>query len=164
MYNKYLFLDIDGVINPQHWENMIHKMWKTSNGEIKSKDAYGLLFFDQSIKHLEYIIEETNCSLIISSTWRLEGVEKLREMWSYRDLPGIIYDITPIREDADRGKEIIAWMREFYLLKPDHKESTYSILDDRKITGHDNHFVQTNGYYGLTKSDADKVIKILNNG
>lgn len=158
---KILFLDIDGVLNPVHYENMLHKMWKTSGGLIKSKDKYGNLFFNQSVSHLKRIVWETGCSIVISSTWRLEGQSKLVQMWVSRNLPGDLYDITPIRNDANRGKEISMWLTH-YIHDNQDDDVKYSILDDRTITGHRGHFVQPNGYYGLTSEDADAVIKILN--
>lgn len=153
-----LFLDFDGVLNPVHYENMMWKMWKTSNGLIKSKDEYGMIFFDQSIEHLKHIVEQTKCIIVISSTWRKQGYTVMENMWKDRNMPGLLSGITPIREDADRGKEIQEFINTNCFNTPSHN---YAILDDRVITGHDSHFVKTNGYYGLTSEDAEEVINIL---
>ena len=143
---KILFLDFDGVLNPVHYENMMWKMWKTSNGLIKSKDEYGMIFFDQSIKHLWTIVNNVeNLLIVISSTWRKEGSDKMKQMWYDRNMPGYLYDITPIREDADRGKEITQWL--IHYVKDnnlDFRDISYAILDDRVITGHKEKFVKTN--------------------
>jgi len=154
---KILFLDFDGVLNPIHYENMLYKMWKTSGGLIKSKDEYGMIFFNQSVEHLNRIYAETGCYFVISSTWRKEGLRKMYNMWIDRNMPGVIQGLTEIRDDADRGKEIKSYLNQ----KP-FEGCKYAILDDRTITGHKDHFVQTNGYYGLTSEDANAVIKILN--
>ena len=153
---KYLFLDFDGVLNPIHYENMMWKMWKTSDGLIKSKDEYGMIFFDQSITHLRYIIEQTNCEIVISSTWRIQGILAMQEMWLSRNMPGKIIGVTPLLDT--RGEEI-----QHYLNNELGNTKEYAILDDRVILGHKDHFVKTNGYYGLTREDAEQVIKILNN-
>lgn len=154
---KILFLDFDGVLNPVHYENMMWKMWKTSNGLIKSKDEYGMIFFDQSIEPLREIVEKTGCRIVISSTWRKEGIIKMESMWKARNMPGYLQSLTPIFDSAERGKEISHWLNVASI-----EVNQYAILDDRVIEGHKEHFVKTNGFYGLTSEDADEVIKILN--
>lgn len=154
---KILFLDFDGVLNPIHYENMLFKMWKVSNGLIKSKDEYGMIFFDQSVNHLWHIVNNVDdLVIVISSTWRKEGEKKMKEMWYDRNMPSWVHGITPVRKDENRGKEIKSYLTTYGGIE------NYAILDDRVITGHKNHFIKTNGYYGLTREDADKVISILN--
>lgn len=34
--NKIIFLDIDGVLNPQHYMNCLHKMWKANEKRTKT--------------------------------------------------------------------------------------------------------------------------------
>lgn len=167
---KLIFLDIDGVLNPTHYMNSLYKMWKASFNEIKSHDEYGQLFFYQNCDALKKIIDETGAKIVISSTWRMEGEIKMKEMWKYRGLVGEIIGITPneidvvesgITEFYDmvcRGHEIGLW------IKQNNFKGNYVIIDDTKdmLKNQEDFFVTTNGFVGLTMKDAEKAISILN--
>jgi hypothetical protein len=87
---KIIFLDIDGVLNlcyPKH-------------------DKFGRIFHPHFVDNLKMIIDETDAKIVISSTWRADGIERLRELWKYRNYPGEIIDITPFSKSRIRGKEI----------------------------------------------------------
>lgn len=159
---KIIFLDIDGVLNviPQGF------------------DIYGSIFHQHFIDNLHKIISETGAKIVLSSSWRFNGIESIREMWNYRKLPGEIVDITPFDiiekddhlsfiENAERGHEIQRWIDE-------NKVDKYVILDDDidMLSSQMNNFVRTSGNkhhydcidigYGLTDICTDKAIKILN--
>ncbi len=76
---KVIFLDIDGVLNviPQ------------------GHDEYGAIFHPEFVTNLKWIIELTEAKIVVSSSWRLNGLIALQEMWKHRDLPGEIIDTTP---------------------------------------------------------------------
>lgn len=154
MKHKIIFLDIDGVLNVMSREF----------------DEYGQLFNPIFVNNLAYIIEKTNAKLVISSTWRYSGHNRMINMWKYRNLPGEIIDITPdLYKDVDRGDEIKAWLE-----KNIDKVDNYCIIDDDDdmLTEQLNNFVKTSGNidhpdcddigYGLTKICSEKVIEILN--
>lgn len=158
---KILFLDIDGVLIPSIYANMLHKMWQISGGEIKSKDGNGAFFYDPCIAILKRIVGETDCRIVISSDWRKNGEIAMRGMWIDRQMPGGLIGITGVHDGQGRGYEI-----EKYL---DYKMSTlnepiqsYCVVDDLDVLGHGDNFVKINSKLGLTESDADKIIKILN--
>lgn len=159
---KVIFLDIDGVLNviPQ------------------GHDDYGAIFHPHFVDNLRNIIESTEAKIVISSTWRYSGLTIMKEMWSARDLPGEVIDITPshidmnrnlpFMERLERGSEIQEWL-------DNHPEVTnYVILDDdTDMMSHQlDNFVKTsenldhNGYidygYGLTIECTEKAINILN--
>jgi len=69
---KVIFLDIDGVLNviPQ------------------GHDKYGGIFHPEFVENLRTIIEATDAKIVISSTWRMSGLNIMKEMWSARNLPG----------------------------------------------------------------------------
>ncbi len=167
---KIIFLDIDGVLCPLHYENALFKMWKASNGAIKSKDDFGKLFFFQNCEALKKIIDETGAKIVISSTWRKEGEIKMRDMWNHRNLSGEIIGITPNEEDlvnfgkfeffddVCRGHEIEHW------IEINNFKGKYVIIDDTKdmLPSQKKYFILTNEHYGLTDEDANKAISILN--
>lgn len=159
---KVIFLDIDGVLNPTHYNNALYKMWKASNGQIKSHDEFGQLFFPQNVQALKYIIDNTEAKIMISSTWRMEGLSKLKQMWVKRSFPGMIEGHTPVGYErlVNRGEEI-QYMIDNYL----EGMTSYVIIDDDDdmLDTQKKKFVQTNSFVGLTMADADKAIEILNN-
>jgi hypothetical protein len=148
---KIIFLDIDGVLNviPQGF------------------DKYGGIFHDHFVKNLEYIINKTNAKIVISSTWKLMGLDTIKQMWIDRNLPGNIIDITPNNFNIKRGHEIQQWIN-------DNNIKCYCIIDDDvdMLPSQMNNFVRTSyNYkhkdcidigYGLTKICSNQVVSILN--
>lgn len=76
---KIIFLDIDGVLNviPQ------------------GHDEFGGIFHPQFEENLKKIIEETGAKIVISSSWRQNGLEEMKAMWKKRGLAGEVIDTTP---------------------------------------------------------------------
>ena len=162
---KLIFLDIDGVLN------VIGQGY----------DEFGQIFHPHLEKNLDTIIKETNAKIVISSTWRMNGLETMQRMWKYRNIAGEVIDITPTEVDVvnrgtceffdqvDRGYEIQQWI-------DDNKDKieSYCIIDDDNdmLPSQQNNFVRTANNidhadcvdigYGLTKECAKKAIEILN--
>ncbi len=169
-YNKIIFLDIDGVLNPVHYRNALGKLWGASHNEIKSFDDYGQLFFYHNCEALKRIVDNTGAMIVISSTWRMSGLKVMQEMWAYRKLAGEVVDVTPdvndlvkdgVSEFYDticRGTEIDHWINKRGF------KGKYVIIDDTKdmLTSQAPFFVNTNAYCGLTFKDAEKAIELLN--
>ena len=169
---KYLFLDIDGVLvtesNICHAFDLFHileKHFPEKQIDLRelTRDEYGERFDSLALRALKWIVDQTGAKIVMSSTMRNDGMERLRSMWKYRECPGELIGITPDHSritgsTLQRGKEI-----QEYLAKAVDVES-YAILDD------DNdmeplqfrNFVQTDPQYGLTFKDAEKIIAILN--
>ena len=168
--DKIIFLDIDGVLNPVYHMNSLYKMWKASEGEIKSKDVYGDLFFDQNCAALKFIIKETDAKIVISSTWRLAGLTIMQSMWFERNLAGNVIDITPTEIDlVNAGKEqfydnVCRGAEIAYWIKKNNYKGKYIIIDDTEdmLDSQKPLFVVTNSNFGLTQKDALKAVEILN--
>jgi len=160
---KIIFLDIDGVLN------VISQGW----------DDFGSLFHKHFEDNLRMIIEKTGAKIVISSTWKSDGLKRMQEMWKHRNLPGKVIDITPdcieivnkgiceFYDLVDRGHEIQYWI-------DTHNIDNYVILDDDNdmLDNQRNNFVRTSNNtdhedcvdigWGLTKKCAKQSIKILN--
>ena len=164
--NKFIFLDIDGVLNTREFHSNMKK--------DAPKDEFGYAFDPVAVANLARIIEETSAVIVISSAWKFHGVARLREMWKLRNLPGHILDITPNTLSDDillnanleemelgvcRGNEIKEW-----LSKHREKVSNYVIIDDFDdlLPEQEGHAVITNTLIGISEEDADKAIMILN--
>lgn len=129
---KILFLDIDGVLNTSG-----HIVRLKRSGEPLS-DRFGYRFDPQAVAQLKRIIERTEAAIVISSSWKFEGLDRMRELWRERQMPGQLLDITPVyakcmgridHDDPDsfvgKGKEIRSWLR--HSSQPGCR---YAILDD----------------------------------
>ena len=162
---KILFLDIDGVLNT--------KWWYTQMDRNTPRDKYGYAFDPRAVANLKKIVEETGADIVMSSSWKSMGLSQMKEMWSVRNLPGNIIDITPdylsesllnsdLNNDEvlyERGCEIKGWLSL-------HKDEAihYAILDDMDdiLPEQQQRFVQTDPELGITEADAKTIICILN--
>jgi hypothetical protein len=158
---KYLFLDIDGVLNTGQYSNYL-----VDNG-LNETDADGYLFDPEAVENLQYLIEETDAKIIITSTWRLDG--DMQAIWHNRNLAGEVIGVTPTiqKEKAigkikiwygHRGMEVEEW-----LSANANAPYKYAILDDENdyLPSQSDHIVLTDPMKGITKEVSDKVISLL---
>ena len=148
---KYIFLDFDGVLN-------------TPKGKFDKK----------AIDNLRYLLERSDAKVIISSTWRLQGMEYMQQLWNELHLPGEVAGLTPSCNSitfscvdeaeqwqglhAEKGLEIAEWLR-----LNANEPYCYVILDDEDniLFCQREHFVKVAGSKGFSKADARDSIKIL---
>lgn len=160
---KILFLDIDGVLN-DHGQMM---------------NLYCGIHPDK-VERLNTIINATNCYIVISSAWRymiLGGDMTIRGFEHMLVSHGVnccqrIIGHTPSDNDVDtRGKQITEWINNglppiMAQFKTAHFK--YVVVDDLnkeigiQISEAGHPLVQTNGDIGLTDSDVERIISILN--
>lgn len=165
---KVLFLDIDGVLNGQDNQYSRLELWRKDPVRFKTRDEFGDLFDERSVRWLHFIIERTDCKIVISSTWRMVGLDRMQLMWEMRDLPGEVIAITPTttsqetvelyaatNNEADRGYEIQEWIDEF-------KPERYCIVDDNDDMLSHQQFVRTDSGVGLNRKTAMAVVAVLN--
>ena len=163
---KYIFLDIDGVLNTERNIKLLREQGK------QTSDKYGFLFDPLSVANLASILYQTNAEIIISSTWKIEGLNHMIAMWKDRGLPGTVIDITPSEildiEEIDfnnpdsfigRGREIQQW-----LSINSKRNDCYIILDDCNdiLQSQQPFLLLTNPRVGITKRSVNKAIEILN--
>ena len=142
---KYLFLDIDGVMN-------------------SAADRFSIkLINDKPFELLKKIIDATGAKIILSSSWRY-GYEHgtcdlLKRRLAEYDLS--IEDITPINNNR-RGQQIWEW-----LMAHDYDENvdTFAILDDEDfdiLALYPEQMVKTDAMVGLQDYHVWKCIDKLN--
>jgi len=164
---KVIFLDIDGVLCSIDYMNARHFKFRSDVHTGKEKypikdcdvgDEFGNYFDDRCVLYLESILNFTGAKIVISSTWRKKGLQRMKNLWDYRYLPGEVVGITPVLNKS-RGEEI----EEYLQLNDDI--TSFVIIDDNDDMLFYQHldFVKTNSRFGLTLDDAQKAIKILNN-
>ena len=170
---RYLFLDIDGVLNTGNYSNYLVE------NRLCETDADGYMFDPEAVKNLRYIIKATNAKIVITSTWRLDGLKAMQELWEHRDMPNEVFGITPQLKTAEfndidsketrarihpigsRGMEIDEWLRQYASKRT--KPYAFAILDDENdyLLHQGNHVVLTDPLKGITKEVADKIVQIL---
>ena len=167
---KILFLDIDGVMNGSK------DLWDDDQTEDPKNKA---LFAVERINRLKAILEKTKCKIVLSTAWRRSeaGKESIKKEFIQNgipwddiyigDTPILDYYFTDVNEDIPQRTIEIDKYLESIMMK--YIVEQWCAVDDmilnsgekaKKII--DGHFVQTDGYHGMTDEDTLKIIKILN--
>lgn len=146
---RVIFLDIDGVLNVCY----------------QKRDDYGQEFHPEFVENLRRIVEETGAHIVISSTWRMSGLDVMREMWTKRGLPGEVIGITPVLRTRHRGDEIQEWLRlntvETYVILDDDRDMLREQLPKFVHCFNPEHPDSIDVGYGLTRDCAEMAILVL---
>ena len=170
---KYIFLEIDGVLNSEHTlnescENMDQKM--------------ASIISDQLVKNLSYLVEKTDAKIILSSSWRVyfnNNIKNPNNIFAMALLASLnkynlkLHDMTPYPKgphSSERGLEIKTYVEQ-------NNITDYVVIDDEQFSDFKTHldmsrFIQTNfgdetttiENEGLNIKVAEKAIEILNKG
>jgi hypothetical protein len=166
MVDKYLFLDFDGVLNTEFYQDLL-----ISKGE-PWRDEHGPIFDPQAVEQLKRIIDATHAVIVIESSWKHLGLDAMQDMWTTRHLPGRVIDITPsvvcaswslddngLDARQSKGMEI-----DFWLFENAAQDARYVIIDDEYVILDSQlpHFILTNPFDGITDLLADRAIALLN--
>ena len=84
-----IFLNLDGVLKTNRQLMNLRKQL------LPIMDKYCYLFDPEAVAKLKTIIDATDAEIVISSPWRCEGIDFLREMWGIRNMPSEITGVTP---------------------------------------------------------------------
>lgn len=164
---KVVFLDIDGVLNSDFW-NESHQL-EISNGEYID---------EEKVKLLSKIIENTDAVIVLHSAWRFWLNENLQPIRKEADnLLALlhkykinIYDKTPDLSSEEirkakkfsmiKAREIMTWLGEHQGVEG------YLVLDDLDLYSEEiSRFqIRTDSMVGLTDKDVAWAIKMLLGG
>ena len=135
---KVLFLDIDGVLNTH-----------------KSVGRYGIDFIDYILlKLIRRIVNETDCKIILSSSWRLDPKDRSIVDREFATEQLVIHDVTPYLSRLMRKDEINQYLA-------NNSVSKFAIIDDDKDADVGHSFFHTDCNVGLTAKMADAIIDHL---
>jgi len=172
--HRYMFLDIDGVLNTIRYSNYL------IDYDEDDTDEDGALFDPEAVENLAEIIKNIpDVKIIISSTWRFKGWDWMNRLWEKRQLPGKIYSFTPgleftrfvdiihqkysesVYPYGTRGLEVGEWVRVYAPQNP--MQYKYVILDDCNDfpSFYQEHVILTDPMLGITKEIVAKVIEKL---
>lgn len=155
----YLFLDIDGVLNSHDYARRLGK------GGILGIDP-------DAVKHLQRVVDETGCQIVLSSTWRLGPPGTLSNVRGKLVAAGMrspcpLIDRTPdlsyatgpdgkgIYRGARRGEEVKHWLDAMGY------EGPYVCIDDDSDFLEGQPLVKTKFADGMTAAHADQCIAFL---
>lgn len=127
--NRYLFLDIDGVLNSEKSVLATNQLIYVNlvKGRMERGEPLNSCFDPHSVKLLQRAQKELQFKIIISSTWRINmSVQEFHLLfdeygWDTRDI--IIGKTT--QDGSHRGTQIQSWVQ-LYAKHP----YAYCILDD----------------------------------
>ena len=176
---KIIFLDIDGVLNPN-----VNIHMRKLKGEPTCADSIKLP--GDKLYRLKRICTDTGAKVVVSSSWRI-GFKRdasipspshinLYNQTSATPSPAYInfynqasaYGIpvigwTPLHTDRNRGREISHWIMIF--IKNNGYKPNYVIIDDNIsdiVNVHRGHVIQTSTLLGLQDEHVNIAISILN--
>ncbi len=139
---KVIFLDIDGVLN---------------NAKSNEESLNFPCIDEGNLQHLKRIIDETNASIVLTSTWK-EDYQDNDAIRSFINEKVPVFDTTHDKI-LNRGKGILNY------LSAHQDVENYVILDDEAYDfvecGLVDHWVKTSYECGLTEEDAERAIRIL---
>ena len=166
---KVLFLDFDGVLNTEKYQSELHSAGKSG------WDDFGQLFDPEAVENLKMVLDAVpGVLLVINSSWKLEGLDRMKALWKDRNLPGKVHGCTPdyvpdllnidldnydnIAMLAGKGNEVKQWIE---VNAPGGCK--YVILDDMPdfLPEQEEHLVCTDPRCGITVEDAVAAIKML---
>eukprot|EP01084_Bolivina_argentea_P062546 114396_1 len=173
---KILFLDIDGVMNGSQ------DLYQFDNEDDNEDDIEDeALFKTHRVNRLKEILKQTNCKIVLSTAWRreIEGKKQIKKEFTNKGIKwdDVYIGDTPIEDTfhVDVQSDYDMCQRTYEIEKYlKYIESKYIIkswcaVDDMTLNRGNKdkqimkgHFVQTDGYAGLTDQDTLKVISILN--
>ncbi len=152
---KVVFLDFDGPIIPI----MSHRCPRVS--------GKGAQAWPSCIDALNRITEATGAVIVVSSTWRADGITKTRERLRQWGVKAACIGLTPYLDRktesglwaaVPRGLEIQKWLDEY---EREEIESFVIIDDDGDMEHLFSRLIQTPFEVGLTEADADRAIEML---
>lgn len=163
---KVVFLDIDGVLNTERYLRI-----QAQKNEHMDQASMQYNFDPIALKNLKEIIEITNASIVISSTWRFkkDNIEDPKE-WTelMRNLESIgindkVIGVTPTTIKSEylsvRWMEIKQWLLE----NKEKNVEKFVIIDDEWDMGEytNVNFARCWSYSGLTNEVKHSVLSIL---
>jgi len=155
-------------LSQQPAEHMAGEMSDQDGGSESNENIFPL----QQLQALEHVIKETDATIVLSSTWRLEEnmIESILD--SFAQYGGALKAIrelavTPAQEGLSRQQEIAAWLASGDAVK---LRSWVALDDIDLVQGESNaplaaHFeknvVKTAPTVGLTREEAETAVQLL---
>lgn len=157
---KYVFLDIDGVLNSQEFFEREKPLSQFDfKEEVKDYDLGLAHMSEELVATLNGLVVPGEVAFVLSSTWRMQHpMHHVQSMLAYRGFKGHLIGCTPSTTGM-RGREIAMWLMAATgaLMFDRVVKNTWPdfvILDDDSDMLHlEDYLVQTDGQVGLQDAD-----------
>lgn len=165
---KFLFLDIDGVLNCDNYmlsdEYLAEcrSLGITPIGREVMNKAHYLHIDPSAVKLINTLVERSGAKVILSSTWRkMYSLAEMNIMFQKRGATFQIVDVTPAKMSwRPRGLDVAAFLS--HQKQNGIVPAAFVILDDiDEFSRLKDHFIQTSEEKGLTQEDVAKALNIL---
>jgi hypothetical protein len=145
MFDKVIFLDIDGVMN-------------SVGSPFDDRRGVTSFLAPGNIEVLNQIVRATGAVVVVTSTWRLTmSIEQLRAHFADSGCVAEVVDITPDLDAYRRDRKIRAW-----LTAQRQPPRRYVILDDdREMDDLPGRLVRTDQMVGLSPRELPQVLALL---
>jgi hypothetical protein len=147
---KYLFLDIDGVMNSFDDYNM------TGEEFLKKINDISFVISKKQINLLNEIVEKYNPKIVLSSYWRKRyPIQKINKIFKKNGFKGAVIAKTDEKgeEHKDRWNQIKRFIDK-------NSVESYIILDDDSLGNEAKNHIKTDSYIGIEKEHIDRIKKI----
>lgn len=138
---RLVFLDIDGVLNSSKWwQERQHVSWTDEQIDPRAVAILNLIALSDITR------------IVVSSTWRMMGLQNVRNVLERVGVQARVIGVTPdlwrTEGDYRRGKEISKWLEE----NDRDRFGAYIVIDDDFDAGigHAPRFIKTDVCVGLT--------------
>lgn len=186
--SKVVFLDIDGVLQPENarihsnegngalkgFYADLKKRFKVDYSAYSAMDVMTVhyLWDRDSVANLLWILEKAGAKIVLSSSWRIFPMAKMNDLFKMHGLDKYYVDntmredfrlIEQLRREREEYREFyvdrVIEIREYVRRHPNIK--SYVAIDDMNlIPGMEGHFIRTNQF--LTQEEAQEAVRILN--
>ncbi len=147
---KYLFLDIDGVMNSFDDYNM------TGEEFLKKINDISFVISKKQIDLLNEIVEKYNPKIVLSSYWRTRyPIQKVNKIFKENGFKGAVIAITDEKGEEHKDR----WNQIKRFIDKNNVES-YIILDDDSLGNEAKNHIKTDSYKGIQKEHIDKIKRI----
>lgn len=153
-----IFLDIDGVLN---CELFFKKRQADIIADYEQQPHPANMLCPERIDWFNDLCKKADCKVVISSTWRMSGLNYCEAALKLMGADFEIIGMTPLSKHGVRGVEIQDWIKlNTELLGKEYYDFyTYVIIDDDSdmLKNQAEHFFQTDTYSGLTPNTCYRI-------
>ena len=98
MGRRVIFLDVDGVLNNVAWRESQEYMSPPGT----PRELRGIQWIDPSaVERLNELVDHSGAEVVLSSSWRARGIERIQQMLELRGFRGQLIDRTPLPDEHD---------------------------------------------------------------
>jgi hypothetical protein len=159
---KYVFLDIDGVLNCREFFEKTKPAEKFEENELSEFERNLAHVGKEYVQRLNGLVDVGRVAFVLSSTWRiLSSVNHVEKVLKHQGFEGNLIGATPV-QIGKRGREIASWLvsatgTDAFNRATSKDWPKFVILDDDSDMLHlEGWLVKTDNQFGLQDEHIEK--------